>query len=96
MIKNIGYKGAHSNYKKGQKIPKYFGAQAYEIEFPIKHPKYVIDDKYYGREYDKLLNHRKLNPLFRFFILVKKFFNLVFTGRLIKYLKNKFKHFEER
>ena len=95
MIKNIGYKGAHFNYDKNGKTPMYFGAEAYEIEFPIKHPKYVIDDKYYGKEYDKLLNHVKMSGPRYFVKRVKNFFNLLFKGKLMMVLKNKFKKPEE-
>jgi len=74
----------------------YFGAPTYEIDFPIKHPKYVIDDKYYGREYDKLLNHVKVHPVIYFFKRIKNFFMLLFGGKLISVLKKKMYPTEER
>ncbi len=89
MISNIGYQGAHFDFKDKSKTPKYFGAQTYEIEFPIKHPKYVVDDKYYGREYDKLLHHTKVPPIIYFFKRVRNFINLVLSGKAIKAIKNK-------
>lgn len=44
-----------------KKIPKglqcIFFAKTYEIEFPIKHPKYVINDKYYEKEVLKIMGN---------------------------------------
>ncbi len=96
MIKNIGYVGAHFDNEKQSKKKMYFGAPTYEIDFPIKHPKYVIDDKYYGREYDKLLNHVKVHPVIYFFKRIKNFFMLLFGGKLISVLKKKMYPTEER
>ena len=95
MIKNIGYKGAHVNFEKKDKLPVYFGSKTYEIEFPIKHPKYVIDDKYYGKEYDKLLGHRRKNPIKVFYRRTIHFIKLIFTGKVIKAIKNKLNPKEE-
>ncbi len=89
MIKNVGYTGAHFDLKENSKKPTYFSKETYEIAFPIKHPKYVMDDKYYGREYDKLLGHVKVHPVKYFFRRVKNFIRLIFTGQLIKAIKNK-------
>lgn len=88
MIKNIGYDGAHANVNMAKK-KKYFGAETYEIEFPIKHPKYVIDDKYFGYEYDKLLGHVRKNPIRIFFKRVVHFMKLIFTGKAVRAIKNK-------
>lgn len=89
MIKNIGYKGEHFDYSKDKKLPIYFGSDTYEIEFPIKHPKYVVDDKHYGREFDKLLGHQKKNPTKVFCHRVMHFIKLIFQGKAIKAIKNK-------
>lgn len=88
MIKNVGTKGAHVNYEKG-KAPIYFHSETYEIEFPIKHPKYVVDDKHFGKEYDKLLGHAKKNPVRVFLWRVRHFIKLIFTGKAIKAIQNK-------
>ncbi len=96
MIKNIGYKGAHFDFDKKDKVPKYFGAETYEIEFPIKHPKYVVDDKYYGKEYDKLLHHVKIPPVKYFFLRVRNFFKLLFKGKLLIAIKRKLNPTEEK
>ena len=89
MICNVGYQGAHVDFSEKDKKPKYFGAQTYEIEFPIKHPKYVVDDKYYGQEYDKLLNHAKVNFVKYFFKRIKNFVNLIYKGKALQAIKNK-------
>ena len=88
MIKNIGYDGAHTSANLAKK-KKYFGAQTYEIEFPIKHPKYVIDDKYFGREYDKLIGHAKKNPVLKFFGRAGHFIKLIFTGKAVGAIKRR-------
>ncbi len=89
MIRNIGHVGAHFNYTDKTKAPKFFDANTYEIEFPVKHPKYVMDDKHFGREYDKLLGHAKKNPVKVFLYRVVHFIKLIFTGKALKAIKNK-------
>ena len=96
MICNVGYKGAHFDFDENKKVPIYFGAETYEIEFPLKHPKYVIDDKHFGKEYDKLLHHVKVNPVVYFFKRVRNFFRLLFTGKLISVIKRKRNPTEEK
>ena len=89
MITNVGYIGEHANITDIKKAPKCLGAKAYEIEFPIKHPKYVIDDKNFSRIYAKELNLKKKN---RFLFFIKRCFHfvgLVFTGKAIEAIKRK-------
>lgn len=96
MICNIGYQGAHANYDPKGKKPIYLAAQTYEIDFPIKHPKYVVDDKHYGREYAKLVGHVKPNPVVYFFMRISRFFSLLFSGRLISTIRQKLRPEEEK
>ena len=96
MIKNIGYIGAHASITDIKKAPSYFGQQTFETEFPIKHPKYVIDDKYYGEKFDKLLGHEKKNPVGVFLWRVCHFIKLIFTGKAIAAVKSKFEKVEEK
>lgn len=56
MITNIGVssESTHSvdNIKKmPKKVQKLFNKKIYEIEFPLKHPKYIMIDKSYDRKY---------------------------------------------
>jgi len=62
-----------------KKIPKglqrVFFAPTYELNFPINHPKYMINDKYYEKQVDKIMgnnfwinNFRKLETALRFII----------------------------
>ena len=96
MIKNIGYIGAHASIADSKKAPSYFGQQTFETEFPIKHPKYVIDDKYYGEKFDKLLGHEKKNPAGVFLWRICHFIKLIFTGKAIAAVKSKFEKVEEK
>ncbi len=91
MIKNIGFVGTHVNYSKKEKLPIYFDSEIYELDFPIKHPKYVIDDKHFGREYDKLLGHAKVNPIRYFFMRIDNFYRLILRGQAWAAIKNKFR-----
>lgn len=68
LIKNIGLTGVHS---KGisEKIPKslrlIYNAPVYSLEFPLQHPRYVIDDTVYANRQEAVM---KTN-------IVKKIFN---------------------
>lgn len=90
MIKNIGIIGEHVNFsgKKEEDIPSYFNQRTYEIDFPIKHPKYIIDDKDFGKKYEELLGHKVGK-----FRLTKKrlkhWMNLIMHGQAFKAIKRK-------
>jgi len=64
MIKNIGF-GSGSVHSQGslKKMPhtvqKYFNMETYDVEFPLKHPKYVLTDKMYSRKQYRIIanNH---------------------------------------
>lgn len=92
MIKNIGFQGAHFNMKKGKKLPIFMNAQTYEIDFPIKHPKYVIDDKNYTKKYVKLIGH-KVNPFKKFFTklyrLIKAIVTFKIFGKILKKIRSR-------
>ena len=88
MIKNMGVIGEHANYSKGEDVPEYFNSKTYELEFPLKHPQYVIDDKAFGIKYQKLLGHH-YNRYVWFMKRVLNFFDLLFKGKLLEAIKNK-------
>lgn len=58
MISNIGFKGAHANIEEKNGNNWIFGLQTYEIGDTIKHPTYIIDDKYFSHQYEKYLGHK--------------------------------------
>ena len=95
MITNIGYIGEHANITNIKKAPKCLGAKAYEIEFPIKHPKYVVDDKHFAREYARLLKLKKKNKFFFFIKRSLHFIKLIFTGKAVAAVKRKKRKKEE-
>lgn len=92
MIKNIGIVGTHVDYSKEKKenIPSIFNQITYEINFPIKNPKYVIDDKYYGQKYEEILGH-SLKKSKRILIRLRHWGNLITKGQLFGAIINKFK-----
>ncbi len=95
MITNVGYIGEHANITDKKKAPEFLGAVAHEIEFPIKHPKYVIDDKHFGREYSKILKHKVTPPIILFCKRVVHFIKLIFTGKAVEAVKAKLNQKEE-
>jgi len=60
MISNIGIgeNGTHSSsslYLMPKALQKLFFKERYEIEFPLKHPKYVMEDKEYTQKLNKMM-----------------------------------------
>lgn len=92
MIKNIGFVGAHFDYSgtKSGNIPSYFNQQTYEIQFPIKHPKYVIDDKYFGEKYEKFLGH-SIKKSKQIHMRLKHWMSLIRHRQAFKAIKGKLK-----
>lgn len=95
MICNIGTDGAHANVAKSKnsKDACFFNLPTYEIEFPIKHPEYIIDDKGYGSRYSKKLGHSQ-NSLDLFIKRLRHAFSLLFQGKLISTIINKIQNKE--
>lgn len=89
LIKNIGYAGEHSNYKKASDAPSYMGVDTYELDFPLRHPKYVIDDKNYSNMYDRLLGHDKKGPVGKLIAKLKMSVMLLKNGKILSVLKRK-------
>ena len=92
MIKNIGIVGEHVDYsgKKKEDIPPFFNLPTHEIEFPIKHPKYVIDDKDFGVKYEELLGHR-ITKSKRIKMRLKHWMHLFRHGQILEAVKRKMK-----
>jgi hypothetical protein len=60
LISNIGISesSTHSSdtlKKLPRKIRKLFFMKTYELEFPLKHPKYILIDNYYSKKVNKIL-----------------------------------------
>ena len=89
QIKNIGYEGEHSAFKNKKKAPSYFGVETYELNFPLRHPKYVIDDKNYSNMYQKLLGHNKKGPVGKLIAKLKTVKYVVENGLLEEVIKKK-------
>lgn len=70
MINNVGFTGGTHAVENFKYIPKggrsLFTMKRYEIEFPLKHPKYVIDNLFYKDATDRLLaRNRPFTTLYR-------------------------------
>lgn len=62
MISNIGIDGAHASAAlMTSKAKRLFNSKVYEIEFPMRHPTYVVDDKRYSKLYEKALDHERIS-----------------------------------
>lgn len=72
MICNIGYgEGSTSNPAGLKQMPKrmqeLYNMKTYELEFPLKHPKYVIEDLYYKKKVNRVMGGTKDVYIYRFF-----------------------------
>lgn len=89
MIRNIGFDGAHFS-SKDKVIPKFMNTPVYELLEPIKHPKYVIDDKHYATLHEKLVLGNQ-NPILKFSRRSVKFLRLVINGEALTAIRKKMK-----
>jgi len=80
MICNIGatFDASHAAELKimPRAIRKIFNMKTYEYDFPLKHPKYIINDKNYEKQVDRILaRNTPIRSLFRkfevFYLLLK-------------------------
>lgn len=91
LIKNIGAteNSAHAdnikNMPKG--IRRVFNMETYEMEFPIKHAKFVIPDIEYEKKRNKIMAYNY--PLISFYRKIENNLRRLFKGQLIKHLKKK-------
>ena len=69
LITNIGLQGANSNATSIYSVPrglrKIYFAPTYKLEWPLKHPKYVIDDYEYVSLMDKVMGVGRFRRLSR-------------------------------
>ena len=82
LISNIGYgKGsAHANGADFDgSIPKYMFTQTYEMNFPMKHPCYIIPDDDYSDQIDRNVGFG--HPFLSFFRTLRYYFRLLYKGQ---------------
>ncbi len=101
LVSNIGLTSDSSHAANSlKKIPKglqkVFFAQRYDMSFPLKHPKYVIEDNLYAKEVYRILGltpihkiTRKMEGIIRRIVFAQKGDIKKLLNRLFK--KNKFK-----
>lgn len=94
MMCNMGctQNGAHADeYKLLPRVTKrLFNMDTYELEFPLKHPKYVIPDQKYRMYEEKVLGRGR--PLLSFFRRIERIFLILkFKGikGMLKKIKNR-------
>lgn len=63
MVCNIGYGVDSSSFSQLKLLPKsiaaLFNMKTYNLEFPLKHPEFIIEDNFYKREVLKTLDRQK-------------------------------------
>lgn len=95
MVKNIGYGTGNTHFVEGlEKLPKavqkMFNMPIHEYDFPLKHPKFIIEDKFYEKALYKIMGRpffinlaRKIEMTIRLIVyndkrtLIKKIKNLL-------------------
>lgn len=94
MISNIGEDGEHScnSNKYWTKNIDVFNLKTYEINFPINHPKYLVDDKHYGKLYENKLRHEKKSLIYKIFFNLLRGIDLLVHGGLNEAIHRKLRH----
>ena len=94
LICNIGVAGTHSGDfgKMSSDTKKLFFSETYEIQFPMHELQYVIDDKEFGKEYEKALSHNKKPWFLTPFLFVKKVFSAIRRGEFFDAVKRHLLH----
>ncbi len=91
MISNIGNIGEHTSKSKAyaKRDAMIYGTKTYEIEGEIKHPHYVIDDKYYHNWCAIMLMHGKKHRWRKLRFSICHAFEMLFNGELLADLKRR-------
>ena len=78
LIKNIGFGSGSTHTKEFDKMPssmkKLFDSNIYELQFPLKHPKYVVPDVFYEKKRNAIMHYNENSAL-------------VFVKRILKAIK---------
>lgn len=90
MICNIGFTGESTHGAADvnllpKELRKVFDMKTYDIEFPLKHPPYMIEDKQFLNDINKLMG--KGRPLTRFFRKVESIFYRLKAGDVSMFKK---------
>lgn len=77
MINNIGVTSDSTHFNGGiktmpRRLRKFFLMKRYEVQFPLKHPKYEIDNVRYNKDINKIFARNK--PLLQFWRKICTFF----------------------
>lgn len=95
MICNIGFgEGAtHANNFRelSRGVQKMFNMKTYECEFPMKHPKYVVEDRFYEKKLYRIMGR---NPIISFYRRCEEVTKFLYFGeyrRLIRKVSKKLK-----
>lgn len=89
LIKCIGATNDAAHSDSIDTIPKglrrVFDMKVYEMEFPIRHPKFVIDDQIYGKKRNRIMGHNM--PLIQFYRRMERIFLLISHKRYAYMIK---------
>lgn len=89
LICNIGTDGTHAHIKsKKDKDSAFFNLPTFELEFPLRHPEYIIDDKDFGRMYSQKLGHPQTEWEL-YWMRAKAAIKMLFNGKLFETIKRK-------
>ncbi len=90
LVSNIGCTADAAHSDSYEMLPrlerKHFNMPIYEMEFPLKHPRYVFPDEYYEKQRNKIMMYN--HPFLRFLSKIDRFFILLKKGK-IKHIMNK-------
>ena len=93
MIRNVGATNNSAHADSIKLMPrgtrKLFELETYELDFPLKHAKFVFPDFSYEKAVDKLGAHNY--PFIRFCRKIERFFLLCFHGKLFGRISKKLK-----
>lgn len=88
LISNIGCTANAAHSDDIRQLPhglrRVFNMETYELEFPLKHAKYVIPDIEYEKHRNRIMGYN--TPFISFFRKCERFFILFFSGRGIELL----------
>ncbi len=64
LISNVGFDeggGAHTSDLKlmPKGLRQFYNTKIYEMKFPLKHPRYMVEDKYFEKKVDKLYGYHR-------------------------------------
>lgn len=92
LVSNIGCTGDSAHADSIQNLPKgvrrMFNMETYEMEFPLKHAKFVIPDVEYEKKRNRILGYN--TPLVSFYRKIERALRKIFNGDMKYVLKKLF------